>query len=238
MPLGTQSIFAGGRRGFAAGCRRWITPPTAGAYHVSNVLHIGGAGRWDYVTIDPQTQTLYVPRQTHTQIIKAATGEVVADLADTMRRSWGGSNGYDLPSRICQQWHEQFRHRFRSHHQQGTRHDSRRQKAGCDHLRPGFAESAGILWKERGCDRDRPRRGTRPSQGRGASPWRARPEFAASDGAGHVYVNLEDKDSSRRDRHHGDEGDRGLENRRRRRAHRTGHRRRPSPGCSAAAPTR
>jgi DNA-binding beta-propeller fold protein YncE len=41
---------------------------------------IGGEGRWDYLTLDPQTSRLYVPRTTHTMVIDAASGKTIADI--------------------------------------------------------------------------------------------------------------------------------------------------------------
>jgi DNA-binding beta-propeller fold protein YncE len=41
---------------------------------------IGGAGSWDYLTVDPQTHLLYVPRTTHTLVIDPSNGKVLADL--------------------------------------------------------------------------------------------------------------------------------------------------------------
>jgi len=45
-----------------------------------NVLHIGGVGGWDYVTVDSATHRLYVTRSTHTLVINAASGKVIADI--------------------------------------------------------------------------------------------------------------------------------------------------------------
>jgi hypothetical protein len=47
---------------------------------VTQTLPIGGEGSWDYLTVDSQTQRLYVPRSTHTMVIDAASGKVLADL--------------------------------------------------------------------------------------------------------------------------------------------------------------
>jgi hypothetical protein len=47
---------------------------------VEKTLQIGGPGSWDYVTIDPQTHRLYVPRSTHTQVLDAVSGTVLADI--------------------------------------------------------------------------------------------------------------------------------------------------------------
>ena len=54
--------------------------PASNPYHVADVFHVGGAGGWDYVTVDPEDQRLYVPRTTHTMVLDAATGKSVADI--------------------------------------------------------------------------------------------------------------------------------------------------------------
>jgi hypothetical protein len=52
----------------------------SGPYHVAQTFHIGGAGGWDYLTVDPEHKLLYVPRSTHTMVIDAVTGKTVADI--------------------------------------------------------------------------------------------------------------------------------------------------------------
>jgi DNA-binding beta-propeller fold protein YncE len=49
-------------------------------WKVSNTLHIGGDGGWDYVTVDSQTHRLYVTRSTHTQIIDGDSDKVLGDV--------------------------------------------------------------------------------------------------------------------------------------------------------------
>jgi hypothetical protein len=49
-------------------------------WEVVNTFHIGGQGGWDYLTVDPQTHMLYVPRTTHTMVIDAQNGKTVADI--------------------------------------------------------------------------------------------------------------------------------------------------------------
>jgi DNA-binding beta-propeller fold protein YncE len=55
-------------------------PPSAGPYHVAEIIHIGGAGGWDYITVDPDHKHLYLPRTTHTMVLDVATGKSVADI--------------------------------------------------------------------------------------------------------------------------------------------------------------
>jgi hypothetical protein len=47
---------------------------------VVKTFEIGGQGGWDYLTIDPQTHRLYVPRSTHTLVIDTASGKTIADI--------------------------------------------------------------------------------------------------------------------------------------------------------------
>lgn len=50
------------------------------AWHVVKTFPIGGAGGWDYLTVDPQAHRLYVPRTTHTMVIDAESGKTIADI--------------------------------------------------------------------------------------------------------------------------------------------------------------
>src|SRR6202049_3490519 len=47
---------------------------------VAKTFQIGGEGGWDYLTVDPQTHRLYVPRTTHTMVIDTETGKTIADI--------------------------------------------------------------------------------------------------------------------------------------------------------------
>jgi hypothetical protein len=47
---------------------------------IARKFHIGGEGRWDYLTLDPQKGQLYVPRTTHTMVIDATSGKTIADI--------------------------------------------------------------------------------------------------------------------------------------------------------------
>ena len=49
-------------------------------WQVSRTFQLGGSRAWDYLTADPATHRLYVPRTTHTTVIDEATGTVIADI--------------------------------------------------------------------------------------------------------------------------------------------------------------
>jgi len=44
---------------------------------------IGEQGRWDYLGIDPDARRLYIPRSTHTQVMDLASGKILADIPGT-----------------------------------------------------------------------------------------------------------------------------------------------------------
>ncbi|NYF91811.1 hypothetical protein RBB79_19275 [Tunturiibacter empetritectus] len=49
-------------------------------WDVTKTWHIGGEGSMDYLTVDPQTHRLFVPRGTHTMVIDADSGKVLGDI--------------------------------------------------------------------------------------------------------------------------------------------------------------
>lgn len=54
-------------------------------WSVTKTIPIGGEGGWDYLTVDPQTHLLYVPRSTHTMVIDPDSGKTVADIPGQKR---------------------------------------------------------------------------------------------------------------------------------------------------------
>jgi hypothetical protein len=49
-------------------------------WEVKKTLPIGGQGSWDYLTVDPATHRLFVPRSTHTMVIDADSGKTLGDI--------------------------------------------------------------------------------------------------------------------------------------------------------------
>jgi DNA-binding beta-propeller fold protein YncE len=47
---------------------------------VEKTFHIGGDGGMDYITLDAKTNRLYVPRSTHTMVIDADSGKILGDV--------------------------------------------------------------------------------------------------------------------------------------------------------------
>ncbi|MBA3914865.1 MAG: YncE family protein [Acidobacteriales bacterium] len=163
-------------------------------WSVTNTFHVGGEGGWDYVTIDSNTRRLYVTRSTHTMVLDAATGKTIGDIPGQKRShgvalvpelgrgfiSDGGGNGaiviFDLKTNAILGSipavpdadgiiYDKFTNRVLA-----------------------VSGDGGVLMSL-SPDVDPHNGKMGPALQLGGSP-----EFLAADGAGHVYVNLEDKD--------------------------------------------
>ena len=52
-------------------------------YHIIKRLNVGGEGGWDYLTVDNAARRLYISRSTHVMVIDLDTDKVVGDIANT-----------------------------------------------------------------------------------------------------------------------------------------------------------
>jgi DNA-binding beta-propeller fold protein YncE len=58
-------------------------PPGASGYKVVKTVPIGGEGGWDYVYVDSDARRVYISRGTHTIVMNADTYAVEGDIPDT-----------------------------------------------------------------------------------------------------------------------------------------------------------
>jgi DNA-binding beta-propeller fold protein YncE len=180
---------------FAAPSCAAAPPAGAGPWSVVKTLHVGGDGRWDYVTIDPASKLLYVPRSTHTQIIKADTGEVVGDLKDT-----AGVHGVALVPDLNRGFTSNGRSNNVTVFDLKTMQPLGNVPTGQnpDAIMYDPASKRAIAFNGRSNDATVIVADGDPAAKETVAatiPLGGKPESAVSDGAGHVYVNLEDKSS-------------------------------------------
>lgn len=67
----------------AAALAGLVAAPAAQAqkpYHVAARWQTGGAGWWDYMSIDPVSHELYITRGAHVMVLNPMTGHVIADM--------------------------------------------------------------------------------------------------------------------------------------------------------------
>jgi YVTN family beta-propeller protein len=56
---------------------------TLPSYHLSATHLLGGDGGWDYLSIDPSGNHLFISRSTHVMVVDPRSGTVVGDIPDT-----------------------------------------------------------------------------------------------------------------------------------------------------------
>src|SRR5438445_6319004 len=63
--------------------RAAVPAPGPSGYHVIKTIPVGGEGGWDYVYVDSDARRVYVSRGTHVVVVDADTYAVVGDIPDT-----------------------------------------------------------------------------------------------------------------------------------------------------------
>ena len=163
----------------------------ATTFSVTRTFAVGGDGRWDYLICDAAGRFLYVPRSSHTQVLATATGAVVADIPNT-----DGVHGVALAAPEGRGFTSNGRSGtatvfdLRTNAVLGT--IATAEDADCTIYDPAshhvlaFCGDAGIMV---------PIAAAVALPGKAEAPVTlgGKPEFAAADGSGKVFVNLVDK---------------------------------------------
>ncbi|HEY3703817.1 MAG TPA: YncE family protein [Terracidiphilus sp.] len=162
-------------------------------WNVTRTMHIGGEGGWDYVTADSTTHRLFVTRSTHTQVIDADSGKVLGDIPGQKRSHGvaivpelnrgfitdGGGEGailvFDLKSYAV------LGSIPTMPDSDGIIYDK-----GTNTVMAVSGDKGMLMMFKPDID---PKNGKVETLDLGGAP-----EFLAADGAGKVFVNLEDKD--------------------------------------------
>ena len=172
-----------------AGFSHAATPAPAGSgYHVIKTVPVGGDGGWDYVYVDSDARRVYVSRGTHTMVLDADTYAVVGDIPDTQ-----GVHGIAIASDLGRG----FTSNGRSN--DVTIFDLKTLKPIGSNVKTDANPDA-ILYepvtKRVFTFNGRGKNATAINAADGAVlgniDLRGKPEFAAADGKGSVYVNNED----------------------------------------------
>lgn len=179
--LGCVAIFAG----LARAARQ---SSGGSGYHVEKKVKLGGEGGWDYLTVDAATHRVFISRGSHVMVVDPAAGKVVGDIPDTQ-----GVHGIALA--------DEFNRGFTSDGGAGqvTIFDMQTLKtvgtaktdAGPDAIIYDPASKRVFTMNGRAGDATAIDAAT--GNVAGTVQLGGRPEFAAADGKGHVFANLEDK---------------------------------------------
>src|SRR5437667_6464620 len=156
-------------------------------YHVAKTIKLGGEGGWDYLTVDSKGRRVYISRGTHVMIVNADTGVVLGDIPNT-----NGVHGIALAL--------EFGKGFISDGRDGTItiFDLETMKvlgtttAGRNPDAIIYDPASKRVFAFNGSSKDATAIDAKTSTVAGTIPLGGKPEFAASDEKGHVFVNIED----------------------------------------------
>ena len=158
-------------------------------YHVAKTYKLGGEGGWDYLTADANARRLYISRGTHVIVLDLDSGKTIGDIADTQ-----GVHGIALAPDLGRG--------FTSNGREGTVtiFDLQSLKPIGEKVKVGENPDA-ILYDPatkrvftfNGRSQDSTAIDAASGKVLGTIKLDGKPEFAASDAKGTVFVNIEDK---------------------------------------------
>lgn len=158
-------------------------------YHVVKTYKVGGDGGWDYLLADPDTHRLYISRGTHVIVIDADTGKSVGDIADTP-----GVHGIALAQELGLGFTSNGREGTVSIFDIKTLATSNKVKVGGENPDAIIYDPATKrVFTFNGRSHDSTAIDAVTGKVVGTIKLDGKPEFAASDGRGEVFVNIEDK---------------------------------------------
>ncbi len=157
-------------------------------YHVVNTYKLGGEGGWDYLTLDASARRLYISRGTHVMVVDADSGKSVGDIADTP-----GVHGIALASDLGRGFTSNGRENTVSIFDLKTLATSSKVKVGQNPDAILFDPATKRVFTFNGKSNDSTVVDAEKGTVLGTIKLDGKPEFAASDGKGEVFVNIEDK---------------------------------------------
>ncbi len=157
-------------------------------YHVINSFKLGGEGGWDYLTFDAINRNLYISRGTHVIVMNADSGTVEGDIPDT-----AGVHGIALAPELGRGFTSNGREDTVTIFDMKTLKPVSKVKVGEGPDAILYDPATKRVFTFNGKGHDSTAIDATNGTVLGTIKLDGKPEFAASDGAGNVFVNIEDK---------------------------------------------
>src|ERR1700731_1403096 len=157
-------------------------------YHVVATYKVGGDGGWDYLTTDSDARRVYISRGTHVMVIDADSGKVVGDIADTP-----GVHGIALATELGRGFTSNGRENTVSIFDLKTLATSSKVKVGENPDAILYDPATKGVFTFNGRSQDSTAIDAASGKVLGTIKLDGKPEFAASDAKGEIFVNIEDK---------------------------------------------
>jgi DNA-binding beta-propeller fold protein YncE len=157
-------------------------------YHVVTTYKLGGDGGWDYLTTDSDARRIYISRGTHVMVVDADSGKIVGDIADTP-----GVHGIALAPELGRGFTSNGREGTVSIFDIKTLATSSKVKVGDNPDAILYDPATKRVFTFNGRSQDSTAIDAATGKVLGTIKLDGKPEFAASDAKGEIFVNIEDK---------------------------------------------
>ena len=157
-------------------------------YKVINTFKVGGDGGWDYLTADSAARRLYISRATHVIVLDLDSGKTVGDIADTP-----GVHGIALVPELGRGFVSNGREGTVSIFDIKTLATGSKVKVGDNPDAILYDPATKRVFTFNGRSQDSTAIDATNGTVLGTIKLDGKPEFAATDGKGEIFVNIEDK---------------------------------------------
>jgi DNA-binding beta-propeller fold protein YncE len=157
-------------------------------YHVVTTYKLGGDGGWDYLTADASARRIYISRGTHVMVVDADSGKSVGDIPDTP-----GVHGIALAPELGRGFVSNGREGTVSIFDIKTLATSSKVKVGDNPDAILYDPATKRVFTFNGRSQDSTAIDGASGKVLGTIKLDGKPEFAASDAKGEIFVNIEDK---------------------------------------------
>ncbi len=161
--------------------------PTSASYHLIKKIALGGAG-WDYLTLDSAARRLYISRANRVIVLDVDTGVVVGEIPDTR-----GVHGIAIAPEVNRGFTSNGRSSTVTIFDLKTLRVLGQVKTGGNPDAIVYDPVSRRVFTFNGTSADATAIEAASGAVAGSIALGGRPEFAAADGSGRIYVNLEDK---------------------------------------------
>lgn len=157
-------------------------------FKVVKKVTLGGEGGWDYLTVDSAARRLYISRGTHVMVVDADSGQVVGDLPDT-----AGVHGIAIVSELNKGFTSNGRDNSVTVFDLKTLKTIKKIPVGKNPDAIIYDSASKRVFTFNGRSSDATAIDAAAETVAGTVALDGKPEFAVSDGKGHIFVNIEDK---------------------------------------------
>lgn len=161
---------------------------SAPGYHLLDTWKLGGEGGWDYLKADSDTHRLYISRATRVMVVDTESGKPVGEISDTP-----GVHGVALVPEIGKGFTSNGREDMVSVFDLQSLKTLNKIKVGSRPDAIWYDSASKRVFTFNAGSQDATAVDAEKGAVVGTVPLGGKPEFAASDGKGTVYVNIEDK---------------------------------------------